>query len=31
VNRTDLGQAGVYVYELRFEDKVLTGKMILID
>ena len=31
LNRSDLGHSGVYVYELRFGDKVLTGKMILIE
>jgi hypothetical protein len=31
INRSDLGQSGVYVYELRYEDKVITGKMILIE
>ncbi|MBK8516452.1 MAG: HYR domain-containing protein [Saprospiraceae bacterium] len=31
LNRADIGQAGVYVYEIRFEDKVLSGKMIIID
>lgn len=31
INRTDLGQAGVYVYEIKYEDKVITGKMILIE
>jgi hypothetical protein len=31
LNRSDIGQSGVYVYELRYEDKVITGKMILIE
>jgi len=31
INRSDLGHSGVYVYELRYEDKVITGKMILIE
>lgn len=31
LNRSDIGQAGVYVYELRYDDKVVSGKMILID
>lgn len=31
VQRSDLGVAGVYVYEIRFGEKVLTGKMIVID
>jgi hypothetical protein len=31
INRSDLGQSGVYVYKLRYEDKVITGKMILIE
>jgi hypothetical protein len=31
IQRADLGTAGVYVYEIRFGEKVLTGKMILID
>lgn len=31
LTRSDLGQSGVYVYELRYEDKVITGKMIVIE
>ncbi len=31
IQRSDLGVAGVYVYEVRFGEKVLTGKMIVID
>ena len=31
INRSDLGQAGVYIYELRFGDELITGKMIMID
>jgi hypothetical protein len=31
LNREDLGQAGVYIYELRYGDKLVTGKMILVD
>lgn len=29
--RSDIGHSGVYVYELRYGDKVISGKMILID
>jgi hypothetical protein len=31
LNKSDIGQAGVYVYELRYGDKVVSGKMIMID
>jgi len=31
VTRDDISKPGVYVYELRFEDQVITGKMILIE
>ncbi|MBK7697809.1 MAG: T9SS type A sorting domain-containing protein [Saprospiraceae bacterium] len=31
VNSSDLGQPGVYIYELRFGDKLISGKMILIE
>ena len=31
INRSDIGLAGVYIYEIKFEDKVLSGKMIVID
>ncbi|MBK8054665.1 MAG: HYR domain-containing protein [Saprospiraceae bacterium] len=31
INRSDLGNTGVYLYELRHNDKVLSGKMIVID
>jgi len=31
INRADIGHAGVYVYEIRYGDKVLGGKMIVID
>jgi Secretion system C-terminal sorting domain len=31
IQRSDLGVAGVYVYEVRYGEKVLTGKMIVID
>jgi len=31
LSRSDIGQSGVYVYELRYGDKVVSGKMILID
>jgi hypothetical protein len=31
ISKSDIGQPGVYVYELRYEDKVITGKMILIE
>ena len=29
--KSDLGHPGVYIYELRYEDKVLTGRMIMIE
>lgn len=31
LSRSDIGHSGVYVYELRYGDKVISGKMILID
>jgi hypothetical protein len=31
INRADLGTSGVYVYEIRYGQKVLTGKMIVIE
>ncbi|MBK9736995.1 MAG: HYR domain-containing protein [Saprospiraceae bacterium] len=31
LQKSDLGHSGVYIYELRFEDKVIRGKMILIE
>lgn len=31
MNSSDLGQPGVYIYELRFGDKLISGKMILIE
>lgn len=31
INKSDIGNAGVYLYELRYNDKVLSGKMIVID
>ena len=31
LSRLDIGHSGVYVYELRYGDKVISGKMILID
>jgi hypothetical protein len=31
LSRSDIGQSGVYVYELRYGDRVISGKMILID
>ena len=31
ISRSDLGNTGVYLYELRHNDKVLSGKMIVID
>jgi HYR domain/Dockerin type I domain len=31
LSRSDVGHSGVYVYELRYGDKVISGKMILID
>ena len=31
LQKSDVGQSGVYIYELRYEDKVLRGKMILIE
>ena len=31
INRSDIGAAGVYVYELRYNDKVIAGKMIVVE
>lgn len=31
INKSDLSNAGVYLYELRYNDKVLSGKMIVIE
>ena len=31
LQRSDLIQSGVYIYEIKFGDKVLHGKMIMID
>jgi hypothetical protein len=31
ITRSDIRHSGVYVFEIRFEDKILSGKMIVID